>query len=224
LPPLGCINIHASLLPRWRVAAPIQRAIEAGDAETGVTLMQMDAGLDTGAILLTEATPIAADDTSATLLARLAEIGGALAVRSLAEVAAGRLTPRPQPTEGVSYAAKIDKAEAAIDWREPAATIERRLRAFDPFPGAKAVLAGETITCWRGAVRPLAIGAAAPGEVLAAGDEVTVACGEGALALLELQRPGGRRMIAAEFLRGRRPAPGARFELPAVPGAPAGAA
>ena len=224
LPPLGCINIHASLLPRWRGAAPIQRAIEAGDAETGVTLMQMDAGLDTGPILLTQATPIAADDTSATLLARLAELGGALAVRGLAEAAAGRLQPQPQPADGVSYAAKIDKAEATIDWRQPAATIERRLRAFDPFPGAKAVLGGETIACWRGAVRPLATGAAAPGEIHAAGGELTVACGEGALALLELQRPGGRRMTAAEFLRGWKPAPGARFELPAIPSGPAGAA
>ena len=110
-----------------------------------------------------------------------------------------------------------------IDWRQPAATIERRLRAFDPFPGAKAVLGGETIACWRGALRPLATGAAAPGEVLAAGDELTVACGEGALALLELQRPGGRRMTAAEFLRGWKPAPGARIELPAIPPGPSGA-
>jgi len=217
LPRLGCINIHASLLPRWRGAAPIQRAIEAGDAETGVTLMQMDAGLDTGAILLTATTPIAADDTSATLLARLAALGGELVVRGLADAAAGRLSPRPQPGAGVTYAAKIAKAEATIDWRAPAATIERRLRAFDPFPGARGTLDGETITCWRGVVRPLARGSAAPGEILAAsGDALVVACGEGALALLELQRPGGRRMAAADFLRGRPPAPGTRFELPAT--------
>src|SRR6187399_605929 len=155
LPRLGCINIHASLLPRWRGAAPIQRAIEAGDAETGVTLMQMDAGLDTGAILLIEATPIAADDTSATLLPRLAALGGDMAVRGLADAAAGRLQARPQPDAGVTYAAKIAKAEATIDWRQPADVIERRLRAFDPFPGARSAVAGETITCWRGAVRTL---------------------------------------------------------------------
>ncbi len=218
LPRLGCINIHASLLPRWRGAAPIQRAIEAGDAETGVTLMQMDAGLDTGAILLTASTPIGADETSATLLARLAAIGGELAVRGLADAGAGRLSPRPQPAAGVTYAAKIAKAEATIDWRAPAVAIERRLRAFDPFPGARSSLGGETITCWRGAVRPLAQAAGTPGEVVAAqGDAITVACGEGALALLELQRPGGRRMAAAEFLRGRPLAPGARFELPPTP-------
>ena len=218
LPPLGCINIHASLLPRWRGAAPIQRAIEAGDGETGVTLMQMDAGLDTGPMLLIEATTIATDDTSATLLPRLAALGGELAVRGLADAAAGRLQPRPQPEAGVTYAAKIAKAEATIDWRQPADVIERRLRAFDPFPGARSTLGGEAITCWRGAVRAAAV-AGAPGEILAtAGDAVTVACGEGALALLELQRPGGRRMSAAEFLRGRPPAPGARFDLPPAPG------
>ena len=224
VPRLGCINIHASLLPRWRGAAPIQRAIEAGDGETGVTLMQMDAGLDTGAILLIEATPIAADDSSATLLPRLAALGGELAVRGLADAAAGRLQARPQPEAGVTYAAKIAKAEAAIDWRLPAEVIERRLRAFDPFPGARSALAGETITCWRGAVRPLPAGAAAPGEIVAAADgAITVACGQGALALLELQRPGGRRMTAAEFLRGRPPAPGAKFELPPTPVAAGGA-
>jgi len=224
LPRLGCINIHASLLPRWRGAAPIQRAIEAGDAETGVTLMQMDAGLDTGAILQVEATPIAGDDTSVTLLPRLAALGGDLAVRGLADAAAGRLQARPQPEAGVTYAAKIAKAEAAIDWRLPAEVIERRLRAFDPFPGARSALAGETIICWRGAVRPLPAGAAAPGEIVAAADgAITVACGQGALALLELQRPGGRRMTAAEFLRGRPPAPGAKFELPPTPVASGGA-
>lgn len=213
LPRLGCINIHASLLPRWRGAAPIQRAIEAGDAETGVTLMQMDAGLDTGPMLLTATTPIAAEETSATLLPRLAALGGELVVRGLADLAAGRLVARPQPEAGVTYAAKIAKAEAAIDWRQPAEAIERRLRAFDPFPGARGTVGGDTITCWRGAVRPLPVGTAAPGQVVAAsGDALTVACGDGALALLELQRPGGRRMAAAEFLRGRPPALGARFD------------
>jgi methionyl-tRNA formyltransferase len=186
--------------------------------------MQMDAGLDTGAILQVEATPIAGDDTSVTLLPRLAALGGDLAVRGLADAAAGRLQARPQPEAGVTYAAKIAKAEAANDWRLPAEVIERRLRAFDPFPGARSALAGETIICWRGAVRPLPAGAAAPGEIVAAADgAITVACGQGALALLELQRPGGRRMTAAEFLRGRPPAPGAKFELPPTPVASGGA-
>ncbi len=215
LPRLGCINIHASLLPRWRGAAPVQRAIEAGDAESGVTLMQMDEGLDTGAILLVRSTPIAADETSATLTARLAAIGADLAVEGLAEASAGRLQARPQPETGSTYAAKIAKREATIDWREPADAIERRLRAFDPFPGARSVLGGETLTCWRGRLRSAGSGAcaAAPGEVVAVEvDAIVVACGEGSLALTELQRAGGRRMSAAEFLRGRAPAPGTRFQ------------
>jgi methionyl-tRNA formyltransferase len=210
LPRLGCLNIHASLLPRWRGAAPIQRAIEAGDTETGITLMQMDAGLDTGDILLAAAMPIARDDTTDALQSRLAELGGELVVQGLAAAAAGRLSPHPQPAAGATYAAKIDKAEATIDWREPAAVIERRLRAFDPFPGARSVLDGEAITCWRGALRQARGGA--PGEIVSLdGGAVTVACGEGHLALLELQRAGGRRMAAADFLRGRPPHLGARF-------------
>jgi methionyl-tRNA formyltransferase len=211
LPRLGCVNIHASLLPRWRGAAPIQRAIEAGDTETGVTLMQMDAGLDTGDILLKSTTPIAADETSATLQSRLATLGAELAVRGLEDAAAGRLQAQAQPATGASYAAKIAKSEATIDWREPAAVIERRLRAFDPFPGARSVLEGESITCWRGTVGRDAGGA--PGEVVALGDEgLSIACGSGRLVLTELQRSGGRRMAAAEFLRGRAPRLGARFE------------
>jgi len=219
LPRLGCINIHASLLPRWRGAAPIQRAIEAGDDETGVTLMQMDTGLDTGAMLLVERTPIAAGDTAATLLDRLAAIGGALALRGLADAAGGHLHAEPQPAEGVTYAAKIDKAEAVIDWRLPAAAIERRLRAFDPFPGARSVLDGEALTCWRGELRAEAARAGAAGEIVAVEPgAIVVACGEGALALTELQRPGGRRMSAAELLRGRAPAVGACFATSAEPG------
>ena len=215
LPGLGCINIHASLLPRWRGAAPVQRAIEAGDAETGVTLMQMDAGLDTGAILLVRTTPIAAGETSATLTERLAAIGAELAVEGLAEAAAGRLRARPQPESGATYATKIAKAEATIDWRDPAVVIERRLRAFDPFPGARSVLGGETLTCWHGEVRIPAGGTTrpAPGEIVGVEPgAIVVACGEGWLALTELQRSGGRRMPAAEFLRGHAPMPGSRFE------------
>ena len=223
LPRHGCLNIHASLLPRWRGAAPIQRAIEAGDAETGITIMQMDAGLDTGGMLRVGALPIAADDSGATLLPRLATLGSRLIVQTIGALdERGRhdLEATPQPTIGVTYATKIAKAEALIDWREPAFTIERRLRAFDPFPGARGVLGGETITCWRGELRPHAGGV--PGEIVAVdGATITVACGDAggepsgeqgrALALTELQRPGGKRLPAAEFLRGFKPRPGARF-------------
>ena len=202
-PLLGCLNIHASVLPRWRGAAPIHRAIEAGDTATGITLMQMDAGLDTGAMLLVAPEPIAADDTTATLHDRLAALGGRLVVEGLAQLqTASGLPRRVQPVEGVSYAHKIDKAEAAIAWALPAAVIERRVRAFDPFPGASFQLDGETVKLWRARLRPDAHGR--PGEVLAAQDgRLSVACGEGALDLLQLQRPGGRRLDTAAFLQGR---------------------
>jgi len=210
LPRLGCLNIHASLLPRWRGAAPIHRAIEAGDAATGITIMQMDAGLDTGDMLLREALPIAGDDSTASLHDKLAPLGGRLIVEALELAACGGLVRRAQPAEGVSYAHKIDKAEAAIDWRDAAAVIERRLRAFDPFPGATATLGGETIKCWRGRV---VSGAGAPGVVLAVGDDgVTVACGDAALRLTELQRAGGKRLPAAQFLQGQSIAAGMVFE------------
>ena len=200
-PRLGCLNIHASLLPRWRGAAPIHRAVEAGDARTGITVMQMDAGLDTGDMLLAESIAIHADDTTASLHDRLAPLGGRLIVEALELAACGGLAPRPQPLEGATYAHKIDKAEAAIDWREPAAVIERRLRAFDPFPGATGVLGGEAIKCWRASV---VAASGAPGEVLAAADDgITVACGEQALRLTELQRAGGKRLAAAAFLHGK---------------------
>jgi methionyl-tRNA formyltransferase len=211
LPAHGCLNIHASLLPRWRGAAPIQRAIEAGDSETGVTIMQMDAGLDTGDVLLVEATPVGAEETSATLQARLAGLGGELVLRALDDAAGGRLSRRRQPDAGVSYAAKIVKSEATIDWREPAAAIERRLRAFDPFPGARSTLAGELVTCWRGQVGSDT--GSVPGEIIGVdGAALRVACGSGSLALTELQRPGGKRLPAADFLRGRRPRVGDCFE------------
>ncbi|HPM66056.1 MAG TPA: methionyl-tRNA formyltransferase [Piscinibacter sp.] len=213
LPRLGCLNIHASLLPRWRGAAPIHRAIEAGDAQTGITVMQMDAGLDTGDMLLAEPVAIRPDDTTASLHDRLAELGGRLIVEALELAACGGLKPQRQPTEGITYAHKVDKAEAAIDWRQGAAAIERRLRAFDPFPGAAGVLAGETLKVWR--AEPCA-GAGRPGEVLTVGEAgIEVACGEGALRLIELQRPGGRRLPAAAFLQGHRVAPGMAFDTPA---------
>jgi methionyl-tRNA formyltransferase len=217
MPRLGCINIHASLLPRWRGAAPIHRAVEAGDARTGITIMQMDAGLDTGAMLLAEPVPIGAGDTTATLHDRLAGLGGRLIVEALELAARGGLTPKAQPTEGITYAHKIDKCEAAIDWSSPAALIERRIRAFDPFPGASALLGDQLIKWWHA---ELASGRGAPGEVLAVDERgIVVACGDAALRLTELQRPGGKRMGAQEFLRGTRVEAGMSFA--SGPGVPA---
>lgn len=212
-PRLGCLNIHASLLPRWRGAAPIHRAIEAGDAETGVTIMQMDAGLDTGDMLLSERVPIAPDDTTGSLHDRLAALGGRLVVETLELAACGGLHPVKQPEEGVTYAHKIEKAEAAIDWTQPAAVIERRIRAFDPFPGASAQLRGETVKVWRASALP-GRGSVAPGTVVAVDARgIAVACGDqGRLELAELQRAGGKRLAAADFLRGFPVAPGERFD------------
>lgn len=196
LPPRGCLNIHGSVLPRWRGAAPIHRAIEAGDSTTGITIMQMDEGLDSGDMLLVETTPITADDTTATLHDKLAAQGARLIVQALAAPALER---RPQPQEGVTYAHKIEKAEASIDWSQPAAVIERRIRAFDPFPGASFEAGGETVKLWRAEVLAAS---GRPGEVLAASaEQCVVACGEGALALRQVQRPGGRRIDAAAWLQ-----------------------
>ena len=206
LPRLGCLNIHASLLPRWRGAAPIHRAIEAGDTHTGITIMQMDAGLDTGDMLLREAEPIRADDTTASLHDRLARLGGRLIVEALELAACGGLSPQRQPEVGVSYAHKIDKSEAPIDWRRPAAEIERRLRAFDPFPGASFKLGDEVWKCWRAEVVDTS---GAPGDVVRLDAEgPVVACGMQALKLLVLQRPGGKRLSAAPALQARPWAPG----------------
>jgi methionyl-tRNA formyltransferase len=197
LPPRGCLNIHASLLPRWRGAAPIQRAIEAGDARTGITIMQMEAGLDTGAILLERAVPIGTDDTGATLHDRLAVLGADAVVEARSCLDA--LVPRAQPDTGATYAHKIDKSEAAIDWCVPADAIERRLRAFDPVPGCTARWAGDVIKVWRGRVVE---GSGRSGDHLPAGDgRIVIACGERALEWLEVQPAGGRRMTVAEFLR-----------------------
>ena len=199
MPRLGCLNIHASLLPRWRGAAPIHRAIEAGDEATGITIMQMDKGLDTGDMLLIERETIRPDDTTAALHDRLAPLGGRLIVEALELAACGGFTPTRQPTEGVNYAHKIEKAEAAIDWALPAAVIERRVRAFDPFPGATFGLNGETVKLWRTSVVQAS---GAPGEVLhAQGDTLIVACGQQALALHTLQRPGGKRVAARDVLQ-----------------------
>jgi methionyl-tRNA formyltransferase len=209
LPRHGCLNIHASLLPRWRGAAPIHRAIQAGDAETGITIMQMDAGLDTGPMLLSRAEAIHADDTTGSLHDRLAQLGAEMIVEALRALPGG-LTATPQPADGVTYAAKIGKAEASVDWNRPAAEIERAIRAFNPFPGAVATLQQTPVKLWRAR----AIDAAGtPGEVLLAeGAGVIVACGEGALCITELQKPGGKRLPAAEFLRGMPIAAGSRFD------------
>jgi methionyl-tRNA formyltransferase len=203
LPRLGCINIHGSLLPRWRGAAPVQRAIEAGDARTGICIMQMDEGLDTGDVLREQALDIAPDDTSASLSPRLAELGGELLLRTLQDLAQGRVRRCPQPAEGVTYAHKIAKAEAAIDWGDDAAVIERRVRAFDPFPGASFEWQGETVKLWRAAVCPGVQGTA--GKPLpSAPSTLRMACGRDALELLELQRPGGKRLSVAAWLASQR--------------------
>ncbi|NWF44310.1 methionyl-tRNA formyltransferase [Hydrogenophaga sp. D2P1] len=217
-PRLGCFNIHASLLPRWRGAAPIHRAIEAGDQHTGVTIMQMDAGLDTGDMLLVERLPIAADDSTGSLHDRLAVLGGRLMVEALEMAACGGLSPVPQPADGVTYAHKIEKAEAAIDWTLPAAVIARRVRAFNPFPGASTALAGEAIKVWAAQVETdtgADAGAAAPGQVLAIGPQgIRVMTGDGVLVFDELQRAGGKRLPAADFLRGFALTPGQVLDAP----------
>ena len=204
LPPRGCLNIHASLLPRWRGAAPIHRAIEAGDAETGIAIMQMDAGLDTGDMLLVKTLPIAPDATTATLHDQLAAVGGECIVRALARPDA--LVRMPQPAEGVTYAHKIEKTEAALDWSLNAQVLARRIRAFDPFPGMTVPLthngATETLKLWA-ATAESRHADLAPGTVVSAdASGVRVACGEGQLCLTQLQRPGGKRLNAADFLRG----------------------
>jgi len=215
-PRLGCLNIHASLLPRWRGAAPIHRAIEAGDAQTGVVIMQMDAGLDTGDMLLTDVLDIAADDTTASLHDRLADMGGALVVRALADAQAGKLQPVKQPEAGITYAHKIEKAEAAVDWQHSAEAIGRRVRAFNPFPAASAQLGADVVKLWRATVEHTAHNQPA-GTVLSADEYgVRVACGEGVLCVAELQRAGGKRLNAAEFLRGFPIVAGQCFEPHAV--------
>ncbi len=252
-PGLGCINIHASLLPRWRGAAPIQRAIEAGDSRTGITIMQMDEGLDTGPMLLASDIPIGEQESAGSLHDRLAELGARLIVEALDGLARGSLKPIAQPAQGVTYATKISKSETALDWREPAQRLADRIRAFDPFPGAVARLdrSPEPLKVWRAravaqgpgpttapAIAPATASATAPatasatalatasatepgaaskppGTVLRADPEgLEVACGQGVLSLLELQKPGGRRLGLAEFLRGFPISAGERFQLP----------
>ena len=210
LPRFGCINIHASLLPRWRGAAPIQRALLAGDHETGVCIMQMEAGLDTGPVLLRGAFPIESSDTTATLHDRLAALGGELVVQALAGLP---LPAQPQPVDGVTYAHKIEKAEAVIDWRRTSAELDRHIRAFNPFPGAQASFGGAVVKVW--AAKPVD-SKGEPGRILALDKHaVVVACGEGALALSELQKAGGKRLPVQQFLAGHPLQVGDRFDLPA---------
>ena len=200
---VGALNIHGSLLPRWRGAAPIHRAIEAGDAQTGVTIMQMDAGLDTGAMLALRSIPILPDDSTASLHDKVVALGADMIVQTLADAQAGRLQPTPQPAEGICYAHKIEKHEATLDWRLSAVALERKVRAFNPFPGASFQVQGETIKVWQAQVLPGSAAGAEPGTLLALGPQgLDVATGEGVLRLTELQRAGARRMPVADFVRG----------------------
>jgi methionyl-tRNA formyltransferase len=196
-PRLGCLNLHASLLPRWRGAAPIQRAVMAGDAETGVCVMRMEAGLDTGPLLACETTPILPDDTAGTLHDRLASMGAALMVATLARLESGTITPEPQAADGVTYARKIDKAETRIDWTRPADELAARIRGLSPFPGAWCEIAGARVKLLMARAEA---GEGAPGEVLDGG--LLIACGAGALRLVTLQRAGREPMDAATFVNG----------------------
>jgi methionyl-tRNA formyltransferase len=205
IPKFGCWNVHASLLPRWRGAAPVQRAIEAGDTQTGVCLMQMEAGLDTGPVLLSQPLDIGADETGGQLHDRLAALGAQVLADGLGLLRAGmRPVPRPQPVDGVTYAHKLDKAEAKLDWSQPATTLANKVRAFNPWPMAEAMVAGERLRIH--AASALALGhAATPGTLLSAGrDGLDVACGQGVLRIRTLQREGGKAITAADFLNARR--------------------
>ncbi|MBK9443022.1 MAG: methionyl-tRNA formyltransferase [Comamonadaceae bacterium] len=213
-PRFGCFNIHASILPRWRGAAPIHRAIEAGDASTGVTIMQMDAGLDTGDMLMAQTLPILDTDTTGTLHDKLAQLGASLMVQTLQQVQSGTVQTVQQPSQGITYANKIDKHEATIHWAQPAQAIVWRVRAFNPFPVANTVLAGETLKIWAAQ-----LGGAAPtsdshfGTILSvAHTGITIAAMNSEVVLTELQRPGGKRLPAADFVRGFDLQVGMRFD------------
>lgn len=211
-PTEGCFNVHASLLPRWRGAAPIARAIMAGDAETGVAIMQMDKGLDTGPVAMVERVPIGPRDTAGELTERLSRLGADLMVRALGGVQRGSLTLAPQPDEGITYARKIDKAEAAIPWDAPAAAVRNHIHGLNPMPGAYGTIAlGAAPERLKVLEAEVVEGEGAPGTIL--DDALTVACGEGAVRLLKVQRAGKAPIETAAFLRGARIEPGARFEV-----------
>ncbi|HLV27841.1 MAG TPA: methionyl-tRNA formyltransferase [Burkholderiaceae bacterium] len=204
LPQYGCLNIHASLLPRWRGAAPIQRAIEAGDTQTGVTIMQMDEGLDTGAMLLTRELPITEAHTGAVLHEELAQLGAEAIVEAIARLERGELVPRPQPEHGVTYAAKLDKAEAALDFSQSAESLARRVRAFDPVPGATMMLPGldQAVKIWSATALPDHADAA-PGTILGVSAQgIDVATAQGVLRVLALQKAGGKRQPVSAFVQG----------------------
>jgi methionyl-tRNA formyltransferase len=203
IPKHGCINIHASLLPRWRGAAPIHRAIEAGDTETGITIMQMDEGLDTGPMLARQSMPITEEDTTGSLHDKLAALGGTMIVDALRKLEQGGLRATPQPEAGVCYANKIGKEEAAIDFASSAQDVARKIRAFNPFPGAAATFDSTVLKLWR-AQEAGGSYSATPGKVITANasEGIVIACGSGAIRVLELQKPGGKRLPAAEFLKG----------------------
>lgn len=210
LPRLGCINIHASLLPRWRGATPIQHAILAGDTETGISIMQMDEGLDTGPVLMQARLRIAADDTAQTLHDKLAQLGGEAVVRTLRGLERGELQPQPQLQQGASYAGKLEKAEAQIDWQNEAVQVERTVRAFNPNPGAYTTLNGETLKIWKARLEDRMSGK--PGEIVSIDRRgVVVACGTGAVRIEEVQKTGGRRLPVREFLSGFALKPGICF-------------
>ncbi|MET3108240.1 methionyl-tRNA formyltransferase [Oxalobacteraceae bacterium GrIS 2.11] len=201
IPRFGCLNIHASLLPRWRGAAPIHRAIEAGDMETGITIMQMDKGLDTGAILSMQAIPIETDDNTATLHDKLADLGGQMIVEMLSRLSTGDVLPQPQPEIGICYANKISKEESLLDFSQAAVALERKIRALCPAPGAHGLINGEIFKFWKAETTGRPTGAQT-GQFLIQDYKLLIACGDGALQILELQKPGGKRLAASEFLKG----------------------
>lgn len=216
LPPYGCINVHASLLPRWRGAAPIQYAIRAGDAESGVTIMQMEAGLDSGPILLQEAIPLAAEETGVSLHDKLAALGAELLIPALDGYLAGEIIPRPQPDEGVTIARSIRKEAGAIDWGESAEAIDRQVRAYDPWPGTFTILSGERLKIIRGMPVMGVEADALPGTFISSEGALGVAAGEGVYRIEEIQPAGKKRMSAEAFLAGRGEVIGMRAELPVV--------
>lgn len=210
IPSRGCLNIHGSLLPRWRGAAPVQRAILAGDTETGVDIMRMEAGLDTGPVLLEKRMPIEAMDTSASLFEKLTVLGAEAIVEALERLDV--LQPQPQPAEGITYAHKITRAEAPLDWRRSAAELDRQIRAFDPYPGAETLLAEAPLKVWKATPGSTPVEAGVPGTVIEINPEgIAIACGEGRLTLEIVQKPGGRRQPALEWARGANLTPGQRL-------------
>jgi methionyl-tRNA formyltransferase len=211
--PRGALNIHASLLPRWRGAAPIQRALLAGDAETGISIMQMDAGLDTGPVFAQRSIGISHEEDAGSLHDKLAELGAGMIVQALADLEAGKGCFVPQPAQGVTYARKVDKKDTVLDWTSPATQLERAVRAFRPAPGATTYFGEQPIKIWRARV---VAGEGKPGEIIHAAEEIVVACGTQSLAISELQRAGGKRVAASEFLRGHPFVPGNKFGAAAL--------